>query len=45
MTKGNFEQFIEALGAFESGKPSGANSELNGDVEITTPDGCRPYYE
>jgi len=23
MTKGNFEQFLEALGAFESGKPSG----------------------
>lgn len=29
MTKGNFEQFLEALGAFESGKPSGDPEQYN----------------
>ena len=35
MTKGNFEEFLEALGAFESGKPSGDPEQYQAENSVT----------
>ncbi|AFY56422.1 putative calcium-binding protein [Rivularia sp. PCC 7116] len=35
MSKGNFEEFLEALGAFESGKPSGDSEQYSSVNNVT----------
>ena len=35
MTKGNFEEFLEVLGAFESGKPSGDPAQYEAVNNVT----------
>ncbi|MDD1416017.1 hypothetical protein MEN41_15695, partial [Dolichospermum sp. ST_con] len=45
MAKGNFEQFLEALGAFESGKPSGDSLQYSAKNPYTNATGKYQFTE